>query len=93
MANKREEAVGITIKHQRLNKSGVLARGLSEEVLLMDFLAKVSTKLDLTDRATEVNVARRRRVRSVGEGVPVVCAEEAEISLHGVAAAECLVDE
>jgi hypothetical protein len=56
MANKREEAVGITIKHQRLNKSGVLARGLSEEVLLMDFLAKVSTKFVLIDCATEGSV-------------------------------------
>jgi hypothetical protein len=35
------------------------------------FLARVSTKLDLIDHATEERVARRRRDRSVGDGETV----------------------
>jgi hypothetical protein len=62
-----EVAGGITIKHQRLDVSGGLERGIGEEALLLAFLAKVSTKFDLIDRATEDSVARRRQVQLAGE--------------------------
>jgi hypothetical protein len=68
---------GVTRERRRFTGVGVLDSGLG---LFVDVLAKVSTKLDLIDRATEDNVARRRRVRSVGEGVLVALVEEAKIS-------------
>jgi hypothetical protein len=46
-------------------------RGLGEAALLLDFRDKVSTKLDLTDRATVDKVAWRRRARSLGGPVGV----------------------
>jgi hypothetical protein len=59
---------GVTINHRHLEGDGVLERGIGEVALFLLFLAKVLTKFDLIDRATEESVARRRRVRSVGEG-------------------------
>jgi hypothetical protein len=55
-----EESGIITMEHCRFEEGGVHERGLGEEALLLAFLAKVSTKLDLIDRATEDNVAWRR---------------------------------
>jgi hypothetical protein len=58
---------GVTVdRRRRLEGDGVLDRGLWMVALFLVFLAKVSTKLDLIDRATEESVARRRRVRSAG---------------------------
>jgi hypothetical protein len=51
---------GVTIERRCLDVSGGLERGLGKEALLFSFLAKVSTKFDLIDRATEDSVARRR---------------------------------
>jgi hypothetical protein len=52
-------------------------KGLGEAALFLD---KVSTKFDFTDRATVDNVAWRRRVFSVGEGVEVRPVEDVERS-------------
>jgi hypothetical protein len=70
----------ITMERHCFEEGGVHERGLGEDALLLAFLVKVSTKLDLIECATEDNVAWRRRLRSVGEGVPVRRAEEAERS-------------
>ena len=51
-----------------------------EEVRFLAFLAKVSTKLDLIERATADSVAWRRLPRSFKEGVPVRGVEEEERS-------------
>jgi hypothetical protein len=52
-----EEVGGVTIEHRCLDGSGVLERGLGEEALSLAFLAKVPTKFNLIDRATEDSVA------------------------------------
>jgi hypothetical protein len=54
---KMEEAGGVTIKRRHLAGRGVLENGLGEAALLVAFLAKVSTKLDLIDLATFDRVA------------------------------------
>jgi hypothetical protein len=65
--DKRVVVGGVTVVcRHRLEGDGVLDRGLWVVALFLLFLAKVSTKLDLIDRATEDSVARRRRVRSAG---------------------------
>jgi hypothetical protein len=65
--NQRVVVGGVTAdRRRRLEGDGVLDRGLGMVALLLLFLAKVSTKLDLMDRATEESVARRRRVQSAG---------------------------
>jgi hypothetical protein len=69
MMRKMEEVGGITIKHWHLDGSVVLERGL--EGLLLAFLAKISTKLNLIYRVTEDSVARRHQVQLVGEGVSI----------------------
>jgi hypothetical protein len=64
---KKMEAVhSISIKRQCLG-SGVLGKGLGEVALLMAFLAKVSTKFNLGDCATEANVACIHRLPPVGK--------------------------
>ena len=50
---------GVTVARRRRFKGGGV-RGLWVVALFLAFLAKVSTKLDLIDRATEDSVARRR---------------------------------
>jgi hypothetical protein len=65
-----KEVAGVTSERRRFGGGvGVLESGLGEEALFVAVLDKLSTKLDLTDRATAVNVARRSRLLSVGEGL------------------------
>jgi hypothetical protein len=54
---KMEEAGGVTIDRRRLDGRGGLENGVGEAALLVAFLAKVSTKLDLIDLATFDRVA------------------------------------
>jgi hypothetical protein len=58
---KIEDIGGVTIKRRRFG------RGLEEVALLVAFLAKVSTKFDLRDRATADKVPCRHRLQSVGK--------------------------
>jgi hypothetical protein len=61
---------GVTRKRRRLVGEGVAGNGLDGEALLEAFRDSVSTKFELIDRATDESVARRLRLRSVGNGVP-----------------------
>jgi hypothetical protein len=65
---KLEVVGGITIKRRHSGVSSGLERGLGEEALLLDFLAKVLTKFNLIDRATEDSVAGRLQVQLACEG-------------------------
>jgi hypothetical protein len=62
---------GVTRKRRRFMGEGVVGNGLDGEALFDAFLDNVSTKFDLMDRATVDSVARRLRLRSVGEGEPI----------------------
>jgi hypothetical protein len=78
--DKMEVVGGVTIERRRLFGTGVLERGLGEEPLFLDVLDKVATKFDLSDRATEDSVARKRRVRLAGRDVVVTPLEDVERS-------------
>jgi hypothetical protein len=48
------------MERRRFEEGGTHARGLGEDALLLAFLVRVSTKLDLIEHATEDKVAWRR---------------------------------
>jgi hypothetical protein len=66
-----EPLAGVTRQHRRLDEGGVAKTVLVVAALLEAFLANVSTKFDLTDRATDDRVARSQRTHSLPEGKPV----------------------
>jgi hypothetical protein len=83
-----KEVAGVTSERRRFGV-GVLESGLGEEALFVAVLVKVSTKFDLTELATAVNVARRCRLRSVGEGLSLEETDKSALRCSIVVLAFC----